>query len=151
MAGADDLSLLLTRTLDAPREVVFKAWTDPDVIARWVGPPGVTASVKEMAVRPGGRYRIAFATPNGPMVVGGRYRAVEVPDRLEYSWAWEEDGGSHRAGHESTVTITLRAVGNRTELTLRHEPLETTESRDDHGLGWAGSLDKLATLLAAKM
>ena len=64
-------------------------------------------------------------TPKGMSVVSGTYREIVPPERLVFTWAWEEDVSTHRAGHESIVTVTLRAVGGRTELTLRHERLES--------------------------
>jgi uncharacterized protein YndB with AHSA1/START domain len=145
----DALTLVLTRTFDAPREAVFKAWTDPTQVARWKGPRGIQAEVKQLDARAGGGYRVAMhGTPNGTMVVRGVYREFVPPERLAFTWAWEEDSTTHRAGHESLVTVTLRAVGGRTELTLRHENFDSAQSRDSHGHGWNGSLDKLAEFLA---
>lgn len=150
--GADDaLTLVLTRMLDAPREAVFKAWTDPAQVVRWKGPRGIQAEVQKMDARAGGSYRVAMhGTPNGVMVVRGVYREFVPPERLVFTWAWEEDATTHRAGHETLVTVTLRAVGNRTELTLRHENFDSAQSRDSHGHGWNGSFDKLAEFLAQR-
>ncbi len=149
-AAAETLpSLTLTRMLDAPRETVFRAWTDPVQFSRWMGPASIRAEIKEMDTKPGGAYRIAMhGTPKGMSVVSGTYREIVPPERLVFTWAWEEDVSTHRAGHESIVTVTLRAVGGRTELTLRHERLELDSSRDSHGQGWIGCLDKLGPYLA---
>lgn len=150
-AAADTLpSLTVTRLYDAPREAVFRAWTDPEQFSRWMGPGSIRAEVTQMDTKPGGAYRIAMhGTPKGMSVVSGTYREVVPPERLVFTWAWEEDVSTHRAGHELIVTVTLKAVGARTELTLRHERLESTTSRDSHGQGWNGCLDKLAPFLAA--
>jgi len=142
-------SLTLTRLFDAPREAVFRAWTDPVQVAQWKGPRGIQAEVKQLDARLGGSYCVAMhGTPNGTMVVRGTYREYLPPERLVFTWAWEEDATTHRAGHETLVTVTLRAVGGRTELTLKHENFDSVQSRDSHGHGWTGSLDKLAEFLA---
>ena len=149
-AAADDtLTLVLTRVLDAPREAVFKAFTDPAQMSRWMGPASITAEVTELDLREAGGYRIVMrGAPDGMHVVSGVYRELEPPQRLVFNWAWEQDAATHRAGHESLVTVSLRDIGGKTELTLRHEKFDSTQSRDSHGQGWGGSLDKLAQFLA---
>jgi hypothetical protein len=62
--------------------------------------------------------------------------------------AWEDEAG--KPGHDTLVTVTFRAIGNRTEMTLRHEPFDTKTSRDDHSHGWIGSFDALIEVLAGK-
>jgi uncharacterized protein YndB with AHSA1/START domain len=149
-SASDDTSLVLTRTLDAPREAVFAAWIDPKQFARWMGPGTIRAEIDALDARVGGAYRIIMhGTPNpaGKSVVAGTYREIVPPSRIVFTWAWEEDLMAHRMGHESVVTITLRAVGSRTELTLRHEKLESSQSRDSHAQGWAGCVDKLVEYL----
>lgn len=149
-AGADGaLTFALTRMIEAPREAVFKAWTDPALIARWLGPSGVRAEVRHIDARRGGSYRIDMQGASGSLgIVGGSYREVVPPERLVFTWIWEENGPTHSAGHETVVTVTLRAVGHRTEVTLRHEQFHSAASRDGHGQGWSGSLDRLAAALA---
>jgi uncharacterized protein YndB with AHSA1/START domain len=66
-------------------------------------------------------------------------------EKLVYTWAWRGDDG--KPGHETLVTVTFRAMGPKTELTLRHEGFETKDSRDSHMGGWSGCLDKLAEYL----
>jgi uncharacterized protein YndB with AHSA1/START domain len=149
-SGDSDRSLALTRTLDAPRETVFAAWTDPAQFAKWMGPGTISAEIAALDARVGGAYRIVMhgtPAPGGKSIVTGVYREVEPPSRLVFTWAWEDDLLTHHKGHESLVTVTLRAVGSRTELTLRHERLESATSRDSHQGGWIGCLDKLANYL----
>jgi uncharacterized protein YndB with AHSA1/START domain len=150
--AADPLpSLTVTRLYDAPRERVFRAWTDPAQFSSWMGPGSIRAEVSAMEAKPGGAYRITLhGTPKGMSVVSGIYREVVPPERIVFTWAWEEDEATHRAGHESVVTVTLKAVGAKTELTLRHERLESVASRDSHGQGWNGCLDKLGPYLAGR-
>ena len=142
-----DLSLTLTRILDAPRDAVFRAWVDPAHIARWIGPRSIKAEVDKMDARPGGAYRIVMHGPTGEAyTVRGIYRELAPPERLVFSWGWEDE--TSRPRHETVVTISFRAVGDKTEMTLRHEWFESKEARNNHDHGWSGSFDKLAEVLA---
>ncbi len=87
-AGADGaLTFALTRMIEAPREAVFKAWTDPALIARWLGPSGVRAEVRHIDARRGGSYRIDMQGTSGSLgIVGGIYREVVPPERLVFTW-----------------------------------------------------------------
>jgi uncharacterized protein YndB with AHSA1/START domain len=150
-ATADSaLAFTVTRMLDAPREAVFAAWTDPVQFARWMGPGTITTEVQQLEPRVGGAYRLVFrGVPGDRNVVHGTYREFDPPARLAFTWAWAQDMANHVGGHESLVTISLRAVGTRTELTLAHERLESVASRDGHGAGWTGVMEKLVQHLAA--
>jgi uncharacterized protein YndB with AHSA1/START domain len=142
-----ELAVTLTRIFDAPREAVFRAWIDPVQIARWIGPRSIKAEVKEMDARPGGAYRIVMHGASGEIyTVRGSYREVAAPDRLVFSWAWDDDSGQPK--HATTVTVTFRALGDRTEMTLRQERFESRQELDNHEHGWTGSFDKLAEVLA---
>jgi uncharacterized protein YndB with AHSA1/START domain len=142
-----DPGLSLTRIFDAPREAVFRAWIDPAQIARWIGPRSIKAEVDKMDARPGGAYRIIMHGPTGETnTVQGAYRDLVPPERLVFSWAWEDQAG--RPQHETTVAISFRAVGDKTEMTLRHDRFDSKEARDNHDHGWTGSFDKLSEVLA---
>jgi uncharacterized protein YndB with AHSA1/START domain len=146
-------TLTLTRVFDAPADVVFKAWVDPAQMARWLGPQSVKAEVTAMDPRPGGVYRVTmYGTSNGATVVNGRlvgtYREVKTAERLVFTWAWEDEAGKPK--HETIVTVTFRAKGRQTELTLHQATFEAGDSRDKHNHGWAGSFDNLAALLAGR-
>ena len=73
--------------------------------------------------------------------VRGEYREVSRPDRLVYTWAWEEQDGS--SGHESTVTVSFGRVADGTSVVLEHTGLPSVESRERHGRGWEGCFDSL--------
>jgi uncharacterized protein YndB with AHSA1/START domain len=78
--------LTFTRVLDAPRDVVFRAWTDPAHLARWWGPNGFTSPVCELDIRPGGAIRIDMLGPDGRyFLMGGEYREIVPPERLVFS------------------------------------------------------------------
>ncbi|MBM3567810.1 MAG: SRPBCC domain-containing protein [Alphaproteobacteria bacterium] len=144
-----DRTLVLTRVFKASPAAIYRAWTTAEALASWMGPRSIkTSDVGPLEVRPGGRYRIGMRGESGAThTVCGVYREV-VPDRkLVFTWAWE-DAASGKLGHESLVTISLRALGERTEMTLRHERFDSKGARDNHGEGWTGSFDKLVEWLA---
>jgi uncharacterized protein YndB with AHSA1/START domain len=139
-------SLTLKRRLNASPEKVYAAWTDPQKIARWIGPAQVKAgSVQaEIDARTGGRFRLSFTAENGEYhQVGGVYREVVPNQRLVFSWAWHST-----PERESLVTVTLKPDGAGTLLTLSHEKFFDQAAADGHRNGWTGSLDRLQKLVA---
>ena len=146
-----DRTLVVTRLFAAPREAVFAAWIDPEQKSRWMGPRNIASTVEQMDVRPGGAYRIAMRDidSGATYAVGGIYREIVWPERLVFTWAWEEDAIEHKRGEVTEVEVTLRAVGDQTELTLRHTAFPRRAMRDNHRLGWTGGFDKLDRILAA--
>jgi uncharacterized protein YndB with AHSA1/START domain len=139
--------LFITRVFDAPRELVFKAWTEPDRAVRWWGPQGFTTAHCEMDTRPGGVYRVCMRSPEGTEHwQRGVCREVREPERLVFTFAWEDAEG--RPGHETVVTLTLEEYGTKTKLTLHQAVFETVTARDLHQGGWASALECLAEYLA---
>jgi uncharacterized protein YndB with AHSA1/START domain len=149
-ATCDDTTLRLTRTFTAPRERVFRAWTDPDALKQWWIPAaGFAVDAAAVDLRVGGLYRIAMRNPQGEVFyVTGAYREVRAPERLVYTWRWE---GTQMDGiGESLVTVDFRSRGRATELQITHERFPDAAVRDRHGSGWAGCLDQLAAQTEAK-
>ena len=135
--------LAITRVLDAPRELVFAAWTDPARLAQWFGPEGFTAAVHHMDARPGGTYRFCMHAPDGgEHWVHGTYREIVAPERLVFTWIRENSDG---IGVETVVTVTLLADGERTTLTLHHALFDSVAVRDSHQGGWSSCLDHRLT------
>ena len=151
MASQVDSTLVLTRVFDAPRELVFAAWVDPGQLARWFGPRNIAAAVDRMDVHPEGGYRITLrATDSGETyAVHGVYREVVPPERLVFTWAWEEDCPTHEKDVESVVTVLFRERGARTEIVLQHAEL-APKMRTSTPRGWSASLDRLAEVLAGQ-
>ena len=146
-----DLTLLITQSFDAPRERVFDAWLEPEAISHWIGPRTISAKAELLEPRIGGRYRIFMRGPDGKgPVVAGTYREIVRPERLVFTWMWETDHPHGGKGHETLVTLTFREVGNKTEMTLRHEFFERAEARDSHNEGWRASFEKLAEFLTGQ-
>jgi len=114
-AEAHDREIALTRLLDAPPELVWRVWTEPEHMAAWWGPNGFTTTVHEMDVRPGGVSRYTMHGPDGtdyPNRV--RYREVVRPERLAYDH--DDDGAGD---HAFQVTVTFEAVEGGTRVTNR--------------------------------
>ncbi len=141
---SDAPTLRLERTFAAPRERVFRAWTDPAELSRWFAPTDEhTTKVIALDVRVGGRYRVEMHSPSGNVhIVVGTFREVRPPEKLVFTWAWEgKDMG------ETLVTLEFRDRAGSTDLILTHELFPTQELRDEHSRGWNACLDRLAKAL----
>ncbi len=146
--AAEDLQLAITRTFDAPRALVFKAWTEPDQLARWWGPQGFTLPSCKMEFRPGGAYRFHMRGPDGvDHFSQGVFREIVEPARLVFSGCWATADGTPTSP-QTLVTVTFDDDGGRTRLTLQQAFFETVTARDAHRGGWSGSLERLAEYLA---
>lgn len=142
----------LTRVFDAPRDLVWKAWTDPKMMAQWFGPRGFTSSVPQLDVRVGGALRIVMHGPDGndyPMK--GIFREVVPPERLVFSNIAVDNEGNHQLEGETTITLTERA--GQTTLTLRTYAVGLVpiakQMLAGMEAGWTQSIDKLEELLDA--
>jgi uncharacterized protein YndB with AHSA1/START domain len=111
-----DREIVITRVFDAPRELVFKAWTDPKHVAQWWGPKGFTTTTYEMDVRPGGVWRFVMHGPDG-VDYKNKIIYIEIvkPERLVYSHGGDEEGEPG----QFHVTVTFAEQGGKTKLTLR--------------------------------
>jgi uncharacterized protein YndB with AHSA1/START domain len=146
-AANEPISLTIVRELDAPPALVFRAWTRPEMAARWWGPKGFVTEKLEMDARTGGRYRHTMRSPEGTLhTKQGVYREVREPERLVLTYAWEDEAG--RPKHLMLVTVTFEAAGDGTRLTLHHSEFESTTARDLHHGGWSSCLDRFADYLA---
>jgi uncharacterized protein YndB with AHSA1/START domain len=104
--STQERELVITRVIDAPRGLVFKTWTQPEHIARWWGPRGFTTIHCEMDVRVGGAYRFGMRSPQGTEHwKRGVYREIVEPDRVVFTFAWENADGT--LGHELLTTVTF--------------------------------------------
>jgi uncharacterized protein YndB with AHSA1/START domain len=148
---SDDRTLVITRVLDAPRDMVFAAWIDPAQAAQWWGPKGCITLSCKMDVRVGGEWRRSMRAPEGTEHHSrGVYREITPPERLVFTFQWER-GGAAGHGPETAVSITLVELGpNRTELTLRQEGFATVSARDEHNIGWSSCLERFAEYLAER-
>jgi uncharacterized protein YndB with AHSA1/START domain len=139
--------LVITRVFDAPRDVVFQAWTEPGRVARWWGPQGFVTTYCDMDIRPGGAFRVCMRSPEGAEHwKQGVYREVVEPERLVFTFAWEDADGNPT--HQTLVTVSFAEEGSRTKLTLHQAVFETVARRDEHQRGWTSTLQRFAEYLA---
>lgn len=143
--------VLITRVFDAPRAVVFRAWTDPKQMAKWWGPKGFTNPVCELDVRPGGAIRVVMRAPDGaehPM--GGAFSEVVPPERLVFTAIAEDAAGNPLL--EALTIVTFTEVGGKTRLTLDATgvPLVAGAVPMVGGMeaGWTQSIERLTALVS---
>jgi uncharacterized protein YndB with AHSA1/START domain len=142
-----DRVLVITRVFDAPRELVFRAWTEPKHMVRWMGPRGFTTSVERSDYRPGGSYRFHMRGPeNDEHWVQGVFREIAEPERLVMAGGWADAEGNP-TGPETLLTLTFEDYEGKTRLTLHQAVFESVTARDAHRGGWNSSLDRLAEYL----
>jgi uncharacterized protein YndB with AHSA1/START domain len=140
--------LVIRRRFAAPRARVYAAFTQPQQMRQWAGPGDVSVPEMEADLRVGGAYRMTMLQPDGQrMAVGGVYRELNEPERISYTWRWEEDSPDEEI--DTLVTVEFHDLGNETELVLTHEQFASEESCANHADGWDAALDKFASFLAA--
>lgn len=144
-----DRELLMTRVFDAPRDLVFKAWAEPEQWVHWLGLRGISGKVLQTARRAGDAYRYYMRDPQGgDHWLQGVYREVVAPERLVFTWGFVNEHGQTTVP-ETIVALTFEDVGGKTRLTLRHGIFETVTSCDAHRRGWTDSFNRLGEHLAA--
>jgi uncharacterized protein YndB with AHSA1/START domain len=150
--------LVITRIFDAPGELVWKAWTDPERVKRWWGPKDFTSPVSKIDLRVGGSYLNCMRSPEGEDYwSAGVYREIVEPERIVYTDSFSDaEGNLVPASHygmsgdwplELLVTVTFEEYEGKTRLTLRHVGIPAGENRDMAKAGWNESFDKLAEYL----
>jgi len=152
--------LVITRVFDAPRELVFRAWTEPERLMRWWGPNGFTTPSFTVDLRVGGVLHYCMRAPDGQDYWGiGVYREIVPPERIMYTDSFADAEGSpvppsHYGmsddhPEETLVTVTFLEREGRTSVTLRHTIPESSEARGGAQQGWSEMLERLANELAA--
>ena len=144
----DATTLVLTRRFDAPRQLVYDAFTQAEHIMHWFCPRDFVVLFVESDLRVGGAWRSGMRAPDGSEYIArGVYRELDPPHRLSFTHQWEANDLEPAA--ETVVTITLADVDGATDLSLEQVGLATAASRDSHRLGWGEALDNLARRLDA--
>lgn len=141
--------LQMSRTIRAPREKLFRAWTDPKYLKKWFAvTEGFTTPLAEVDLKVGGRYRLGMQPPgNTPiLIVGGVYQEILPPEKLVFTWQWESGNADEP---ETLVTVEFKEREAITEILLKHEHFDDLITRDKHGKGWTGCLDHLERLLTS--
>lgn len=156
--ASKERDLVVTRVFDAPRELVWKAWTEPERFMRWWGPKNFTAPVCKIDLRIGGAYLYCMRSPEGQDYWGtGVYREIAPPERIVCTDSFaDEKGNPVPASHygmggdwpsELLVTVTFEKHVGKTRLTLQHMGIPV-DQRELCGTGWNESFEKLAEALA---
>ncbi len=143
-AAPAPLTLVVRRTVHASAARLFEAWTDPDQIRQWWGPPDVACIGAEIDLKVGGRYRIGNVFADGSVLwIGGAFERIERPRLLVYTWSIEPAGTD-----PERVTIRFDEKGGTTDIRVIHERIADPTVRASHEAGWTGCLDGLAAYLA---
>jgi uncharacterized protein YndB with AHSA1/START domain len=129
--------------------VVFRAFTDTNELAKWWGPEGFSTPSLELQARVGERYRIEMQPPEGDrFYLTGEFREVDPPARLAYTFVWEDPDPDDI---DTVVDLTLRDLGESTEVVLGQGPFRTEARWSLHRDGWTDSFDKLERLLSVRV
>ena len=149
--------LIIKREFNAPLELVWKAWTDPEHFKNWWGPKGFTTPVSEMDFRVGGKYHYCMRSPEGKDYWGtGIFSEIVPKKRLVYTDSFSDekgnvvpatDYGMEGFPLEMKVIVSFEEKNGKTLMTLKHEGLPGGEMKDMTSAGWNESFDKLAELL----
>jgi len=152
--------LTLTRTFNAPRELVWKAWTDPELYKQWWGPSHFTCPSATFDLRVGGQWLSCMRSPDGQDFWStGFYREITPYDRLVYTDSFgDEHGNIVPASHygmpdmplETLVTVTLAEQDGKTVMTLTHAGMQADDMEVNAKEGWNQSFDKLAAAVEAE-
>ena len=152
-APVDDLArshdLTIERTFDAPRDVVFAAWTDARLMLRWMGPVSHPAVAFEQDLRVGGRWS-GWLRPAGggeDLLQGGVILALDPLSRLAFTFAWESHNHEDGPAAETVVTVEFFDQGPRTRMLFRQSGLASSDSVTGHVGGWNSAFDRLSGVL----
>lgn len=139
-----ELGIVIERRIPGTPETVFRALTEPELYARWMGPEGSETVVDQMDVRVGGRLAFRVRLEDGPeFALGGTYREIDPPRRLVHTWAMAGDPS------ETTVTFELRPELGETRVLLTHVGFTDRTDVEQNDAGWRHQLDRLDSLLGS--
>ncbi|RYZ04232.1 MAG: SRPBCC domain-containing protein [Myxococcales bacterium] len=138
---SDAEHLRIERTLPAPRELVYRAFTEPSRMLRWFGPHGFEATTIDLDLQEGGAWRGGMRGSDGKeLIASGVYRQIVPSELLVFTYAWEEEGVR---GHETLCRVELHEHGGQTRLVFTQGPFESAEATRSHAGGWGEALEKL--------
>ena len=163
-SAADKREFVITRTFNAPRQLVWDAWTQVEHLQKWFGPTGSKITTAKMDFRPGGTFLYALTMPNGLEMWGKwTFQEIVVPERIVLIQCFsDKDGGITRHPmapewpKETHSATTFTAQGNQTLITLRWSPYNATDSERaifdashaSMNQGWGGTFAQLDAYLA---
>jgi uncharacterized protein YndB with AHSA1/START domain len=135
--------ITIERTFNAPVEMIWEIWTEPEFIMRWFGgDPDGTVDHADVDLRRGGKYRITFHDCNGSEHTAfGEYLEVIEAKSLKYTWEWVSE-----PGHVSEVWVSFHGMGDQSKIVLTHLNLHPGSAHGYEG-GWNNAIDKIVKLL----
>jgi len=138
-------SLSMKRTFAAPRDRVYRAWTDARQFALWFHPStDYRTVITRLDLRVSGKYSVEMHHKEGNIHrIWGTYEEVRPPEKLVFTWRWSEDD----AIADTLVTVLFTDLGGSTEVSLTHQRFASVEERDKHNQGWQGCLTQLEQYL----
>jgi uncharacterized protein YndB with AHSA1/START domain len=144
-ASVTDHELVIERVFNAPRNLVWAAWTDPKHSLKWMGPVGVPAIDVQSDLRVGGKWQLTLQrADNGQKLPqGGVYREIVPNERLVYTFEWDGDGA------EMLITITFADAGvGKTRMVFRQSNMASQAEVEGHRVGWSSTFDRLEAQFA---
>ena len=141
-ATTEALKLQITRVLSAPVDRVFAAWTDAQALRQFITPGNPGHADVECDVRVGGKFRIDMLGKDGKIFKhNGEYLEVVPPKRLKFTWI---SAATNQL--PTVVTIDFKSLGDKTEITLVHDGLDSVKNVEGHTKGWTEILEQLKTV-----
>ena len=152
--------LFITHLFDAPRELVFGAWTDPEHLKHWYAPEGCTIEFKTIEVKPGGKFHSCIDDPvHGNCWIKGIYNEVAFPEKLVFSMVLSNENGDNVSANEAgksdewpealVTTVTFTPVGNQTKVTLHQTVAEEEAKKTGAYQSWFSMFERLQHVLTA--
>jgi uncharacterized protein YndB with AHSA1/START domain len=139
-AEAPRFELNMSRLFVAPRDLIFRLWTEPEHLMRWWGPHGFATLGCEVDLRPGGTWRVQSRAPDGMEFSSyGTYHEISAPERLAFSHGFDFPGKPR--GPLTLVTFRLEEENGKTRLTIHQSAFGTIADRDGHEEGWSSAFD----------
>jgi uncharacterized protein YndB with AHSA1/START domain len=130
-----------SRTFDAPRHLVFEAWTKAEHIARWFTPRPLTTSMCEVDFRPGGVFRLAMRTPDGvEFPMDARFGEIVVPERIVFT-------GKIHGNNDVETTVTFSEANGKTTIDVHQTYSFESDATRGAPQGWAATLDQLGEIV----
>lgn len=134
---------VITRRFNAPRDLVFRIWTEPSHLKKWICPKDFIVLDVEVDLAVGGKWRSGMRAPDGAeYYMNGVYQEIKRPERLVFTHSWEDETQpGHIPGHETLITITLDEIHGVTTMVFHVAGLTSVEGRDGQRMGWSQAFD----------
>lgn len=142
-ASLEDDTLVIVREFDAPRALVYRAWTDPAALAVWFCPEGCDAPFQRFDPRVGGSYRVCLRGKDSGTEwwMQGEFQEMIAPERIVMTHVW--DDVARRPGVDSVITVSFEDLGQRTRMHFHQVRFVSVFERDDHRGGWGSCFNRL--------